>query len=46
MESSKSEPNLDILKKNNPVYKSEDDLEENKENFAPSDDQFDEKNIK
>lgn len=45
MESSKSEPNLDIVNKN-PFDNIEDNLEENKENFAPVDDQFDEKNIK
>lgn len=39
----KSEPNLEIVKK---VSSYEDDLEENKENYAPVKDQFDDRNIK
>jgi len=43
MENAKSEPNLGILKQeSNNGY--DDDIEENKENFAP--DKFDDQNIK
>lgn len=39
MESAKSEPNLEIIE--NTSNNDNDDFEENKENFAPDHDQFD-----